>query len=142
VLDWWTAFPECVGAPPTEVPPGPVPAATAVIAYSRDDPTARDLAGRLVALESGGSGPALRASGLTPVELDATLAAGSAAQYVVSIPQAALDPCRAVRRLVARAPWLSLPAQLMPLVDTRRRVVWRRAASAFTVDWDATLRVR
>jgi hypothetical protein len=137
---WWTAFPECVGLPPEGAAPAPM--SRPLIVYPRDDATARDLAGRLVALEGEGGGPAVRVAGLAPGELAAALASGQSAQFVIPVPRDAPEPCRTVRRLVARAPWLSLVTQIVPLVDTRRQVVWRRSAAAFTVDWDATVRAR
>jgi hypothetical protein len=137
---WWTAFPACVGPPPAgAVPPAP---SRSLIVYPRDDPTARDLAGRLVALEGEGGGPSVRVAGLAPAELAAALAAGQSAQFVIPLPRVVLDPCGAVRRLTARAPWLTLATQIVPLVETRRQMVWRRGAAAFTVDWDATIRAR
>jgi len=137
---WWSAFPACVGPPPA----GAVPSASSrpLIVYPGDDPTARDLAGRLVALEGEGGGPSMRVAGLAPAELAAALAAGQSAQFVIPLPRVVLDPRGAVRRLMARAPWLSFATQVVPLVETRRQVVWRRGAAAFTVDWDATVRVR
>jgi hypothetical protein len=139
---WWTAFPACVGPPPEGAGAAPAPISRPLIVYPRDDATARDLAGRLVALEGEGGGPAVRVAGLAPGELAAALASGQSAQVVIPAPRDVPGPCRAVQRLVAQAPWLSLVTQIVPLVDTRRRVVWRRGAAAFTMDWDATLRAR
>jgi hypothetical protein len=81
-------------------------------------------------------------AGLAPAELAAALAAGQSAQFVIALPRNVLDPCHAVRGLVARTPWLTLSTQIVPLVETRRQVVWRRGAAAFTVDWDGTIRAR
>jgi hypothetical protein len=137
---WWTAFPACVGPPPAGATP---PAASRpLIVFPRDDPTARDLAERLVALEGEGGGPSVRVAGLAPAELAAALAGGQSAQVVIPLPRFVLDPCDVVRRLVGRAPWLTLATQIVPLVETRREVVSRRGPAAFTVDWDATLRAR
>jgi len=67
-----------------------------------------------------------------------------AVSVVIALSSVALDPCRALRGLIARAPWLADdPARhLTPLVETRRRAIVRRGAVVFTVDWDGTLRVR
>jgi extracellular solute-binding protein (family 5) len=137
---WWDAFPACAGPPPSGAT---APAASrAVVVYPREDPTARDLAGRLVALEGEAGGPLVRVAGLAPAELAAALASGQPAQFVIALPRVVPEPCGAIRRLMGRAPWLSLGTQIVPLVETRRQVVWRRGAAAFTVDWDATLRAR
>lgn len=120
----------------------PAPAARATLVYADGDRPARDLAGRLVALGMLGAAPA-RALGLPPAEFAAVLASGGSTQFVLALPRTALDPCREVRMLVARAPWLANPsAGIVSLVDTRRHVVVRRGATALTVDWDGTLRVR
>jgi hypothetical protein len=131
-----------------EPPPGagPIvsgPTADAIV-YPRDDAPARDLTGRLVALGIGGGVSALRATGLGPAEFAAALASGRAAAYVVVLPRTTLEPCAALRTLIARAPWLADgPARhLTPLVDARRRAIVRRGAAAFTMDWDGTLRVQ
>ena len=142
---WWTAFSDCVGPSPVGGPPGSPGGSRILVAYPRDDATARSIAERLVALEGGQPGATARAAGLGPVELEAALAAGQAGgaerQLVIPFSQG-LGPCRPVRQMVARAPWLGFASQIVPLIDTRRRVVWRRGAAAFTVDWDGTLRVR
>ncbi len=139
---WWVAFESCRDAPPPftgSVPPR-IPRTTLV--YAADDRPARDLAERLVALGTVGAASA-RALGLPAADYAAALASGGSAQYVLSLPRAALDPCGEVRRLLTRAPWLAGPgAGIEPLVDTRRHVVVRRGGAAFTVDWDGILRVR
>ena len=113
------------------------------VVYRSDDATARDLAGRLVALNLVGFGGS-RATGLGVAEFNAVLAAGGASAYVLALPTQTLERCGARRELVTRAPWLAAdPARyLTPLVDVRRRVIVRRGAAAFTVEWDGTLRVR
>lgn len=143
---WWTAFPACIGPPPAGAPPLPPGGSRFLVAYPREDATARSIAERLVALEGAQAATTARAAGLGRAELMGALAAGQAGgggwQFVIPVPQVALEPCRAVHDLVARAPWLTLASQIVPLIDTRRRMVWRRGAAAFTVDWDGTLRVR
>lgn len=143
---WWTAFPACIGPPPAAAPPPPSGGTRVLVAYPRDDATARSIAERLVALEGSQTGTTARAAGLGPAELTGALAAGQIGgggwQFVIPFPQLALEPCRAVHELVARAPWLTLVTQIAPLIDTRRRAVWRRGAAAFTAEWDGTLRVR
>jgi hypothetical protein len=141
---WWFAFEACRDDPPPLAGSLPPPSSPATLVYAEDDRPARDLAERLVALGMGGATPA-RAFGLPGADFAAALASGGggSALFVLSLPRAALDPCREVRRLLARAPWLATAgAGIEPLVDTRRHVVGRRGAAAFTVDWDGTLRVR
>lgn len=143
---WWMAFPACTGPPPAGAPPLSPAGPRFLVAYPREDATARSIAERLVALEGAQSGTTARAAGLGPAELMGALAAGQAGgggwQFVIPFPPVALEPCRAVHELVARIPWLTFASQIVPLIDTRRRVVWRRGAAAFTVDWDGTLHVR
>jgi hypothetical protein len=139
---WWFAFESCRDTPPPFTGSLPPRSTRGSLAYADDDRTARDLAERLVALGTVGLVSA-RALGVPAAEFAEALAAGGSSHYVVSLPRAALDPCAEVRRLMARAPWLlRAGAGLEPLVDTRRHVVMRRGAAAFTVDWDGILRVR
>jgi Bacterial extracellular solute-binding proteins, family 5 Middle len=138
---WWKSFETaCTGAaPPAEAPAAP--ATRPVLVYPRDDRVARDLSERLVAVAAGAGAPR-RAAGLADSDFTAALAAGRFAQYVIPLPRAAFDPCRAGRRLRAAAPWLASGAAVTPLVDTRRRAIVRRGGAAFTVEWDGTLRLR
>ena len=139
---WWFAFEACRDYPPPLIGSLPPPSSRATLVYADGDRPARDLAERLVALGTGGAASA-RALGLPAADFAAALASGGSALYVLSLPRAALDPCREVRRILARAPWLAAAgAGIAPLVDTRRHVVVRRGAAAFTVDWDGVLRVR
>jgi hypothetical protein len=139
---WWSAFEACRGAPPPHAGPLLPPPSRTTLLFAADDRPARDLAERLVALGMSGAAPT-RALGLPAADLAAALASGGSAQFVLSLPRGALDPCREVRKLVARAPWLAAAgARIEPLVETRRHVVARRGAAAFTVDWDGTVRVR
>ena len=138
---WWSDPGSCgVAAPPVVPPSGFLLKA---LVYRSDDPIARDLAGRLVALNLVGAGGS-RATGLGVAEFNAALVSGGASAYVLALPAQTLERCGALRELVARAPWLAdAPARyLMPLVDVRRRAIVRRGAAAFTVEWDGTLRVR
>ncbi len=139
---WWFAFEACRDTPPPFAGSPPPRSSRGSLAYADDDRTARDLAERLVALGTVGLVSA-RALGVPGAEFAAALAAGGLSHYVVSLPRAALDPCAEVRRLLGWAPWLAVAgAGLEPLVDTRRHVIVRRGAGAFTVDWDGILRVR
>jgi hypothetical protein len=135
---WWMAGPACP-ASDTVAATGSSPAP--VVYYQQGDAAARGLAERLVAL--GLMGPGGRASGVVAADFEVHVAAGGAS-YLVPLPREALAPCRAVTDLAARAPWLtSDPSRhIAALVETRRRAIVRRGGSAFTVDWDGTLRLR
>lgn len=139
---WWFAFESCRDNPAPTAGSPPARSSRGSLAYADEDRPARDLAERLVALGTVGMVSA-RAVGVPATDFAAALAAGGSSHYVVSLPRAALDPCAEVRRLLRRAPWLAAAgAGLEPLVDTRRHVIVRRGAEAFTVDWDGILRVR
>lgn len=131
---WWLEVGRC--GPPARrdsiasTPGGRRRAGAPRAAYSRLDPTARDLAGRIAALTRG------VAAGLAPADFATALGAGTEAGYVVALPRAVPDPCRAARDLLP--PW---PVTLTPLVDTRARAVVRRGVSRWVVDWDGAVRV-
>lgn len=144
-VSWWSdPISPCDLEPPTGAAPLSQGPTSGGVLYSADDATARDLAGRLIALGITGTTGPPRASGLGTTEFSAALGSGRGAAYVLPLPSATLEPCAAVRALIARAPWLADgPARhLTPLVETRRRAIVRRGAAAFTVDWDGTLRAR
>lgn len=139
---WWLAGPACPASDTVSVPPVvAASSAASVVFFQQDDAPARGLAERLVALGFLGQGG--RASGIAPPDFDARFGAGGDA-YLVSLPRDALAPCRAVADLVAHAPWLSNdPSRhITALVETRQRAIVRRGGTAFTVDWDGTLRLR
>jgi hypothetical protein len=142
---WWSdpAGPCGLEPPPGTAPLGPGLSSGAFI-YPADDATARDLVGRLIALGIAGTAGPPRATGLDTTEFSAAFGSERGAAYVLPLPSVTLEPCAALRALIARAPWIADgPARhLTPLVETRRRVIVRRGAAAFTVDWDGTLRAR
>jgi hypothetical protein len=127
---WWKDLRACgVGqgsAPPP--PPPEAPAGQRRILYSRTDPTARELAGRLAALTRA------TASARSSDDLRAAVAAGKESGYVVALPRATADPCRAARDLLP--PW---PATITALVDTRPTAIVRRGVARWTVDQDGTV---
>jgi hypothetical protein len=95
----------------------------------RGDPAGRDLAGRIAALGGG------TATGQSPADFSRSLTAGTAAGYVLALPRAVPDVCRAARDLLP--PW---PVSVAPLVETRARAVVRRAgASRWAMDGDGTV---
>lgn len=98
------------------------------ILYSRGDPTARELAGRLAALTHA------VATGRTPDDFSAALAAGKDWGYVVALPRMPADVCRSAKDLLPT--W---PATFTALVDTRATAIVRRGVARWTVDQDGTV---
>jgi hypothetical protein len=123
---WWEELQAC-GPPPVATAPPPPPGPRR-IAYLRRDAAGRDLAGRIAALGGG------VAAGLAPADFARALAAGTAAGYVLALPRAVSDACRAARDLLP--PW---PVSVAPLVETRARAVVRRGVSRWAVDGDGTV---
>jgi len=135
---WWADStcglpgPAALGAPAIVVDRGRV-------AFPATDPVAADLAGRLVARADAelstllGSPPMrrLRATPLVPPADSTQLAAGAALVFVLTLPTSPLDPCRAIVKLAASAPWLrdtsgAIPAAAVaPLVETRGYLLLR-----------------
>jgi len=124
---WWEELQAC-GPPPAPAPPAASPGAPRRIAYVRGDPTGRDLAGRIAALGGG------VAAGLAPADFAKALNGGTAAAYVLALPRAVPEPCRAARELLP--PW---PVSVARLVETRARVVVRRGVSRWGMDGDGTV---
>jgi hypothetical protein len=98
------------------------------ILYSRADPTARELAGRLAALTR------TVATARTAEDLGPAVASGKDWGYVVALPRVAYDPCRAAQELLP-----SWPATITALVDTRPTAIVRRGVARWMVDQDATV---
>ena len=124
---WWLDVKACgVGS----APPDSAPAATGQkrILYSRSDPTARELAGRLAALTH------TVATGRAPDDFNAALAGGKELGYVVALPRVAADVCRSAKGLLP--PWA---ATFTALVDTRATAIVRRGVARWTVDQDGTV---
>lgn len=126
---WWDAMGPC---PPLETLPSPpgVLGANAVV-YALEDPVARALADRVVALSDN---PMMATSGLPARSMAEALRGGfGRAYYVVAVPRTALVPCREV------AGWPAGSA-LIPLIDTRMSAIVRRGVPRLTVDFDGGLR--
>lgn len=125
------------------------------IVYAADDGDAKSLAERLVALSSGPSeglviqeNPAATSEPATAIGLRATdftraLRRGGDLAYVIRLPRLPMDPCSVLGRLIGQAPWLGsragLVSAVVPLIDTRARVVTRRGVLGLTIDGDGTL---
>lgn len=123
---WWLDLRGC-GAPPADSPPA-VAATQRRILYSRSDPTARDLAGRLAALSRG------VAVARSPAEFNEALSSGRDWGYIVALPRIVADPCRAARDFLP-----SWTATVTALVDTRATAIARRGAARWAVDQDGTV---
>ena len=123
---WWEDVRAC-GPPPAAASP---PSGTARrIVYMRGDPAARDVAARIAALGGG------TAAGLAPTDFSRSLSDGSAVGYVLALPRAVPDKCRAARDLLP--PWA---ASVAPLVETRGRAAIRRGGpSRWAMDGDGTV---
>lgn len=123
------------------------------IVYPGGEPSGRALAARLAAL-AGGAGPGgtavlrilrpgrstVRTEGLAAAAFRRSLREGRAGAYLLALPRATLDPCRARRSLLRRAPWLRDGGRVVPLVDTRALLVLRRTVAGLGLDWDGTPR--
>jgi len=136
---WWADVGSC-GPLPTSPAAATTPASTRVV-YSRDEPIARALAERLVALIGAGA----VSSGLTPNAFASALSAGTDLAYVLPLERTVVDRCVAVRDLIGGAPWMarvaSPVATMAPLIDTRLAAVIRRNRLhlAFTKDSTVTI---
>ena len=131
------------------------------IVYQRDEPVARALAERLVALAAtarGDSALALVApelarggarattAGLAPNDFNAALRGGNELSFIVAVPIHATAPCGTIESLFAAAPWLgpdaagrSIGGSMSPLIDTRPRAIARQDRISLTFAWDNTL---
>jgi hypothetical protein len=138
---WWNDREGCEDASGRGVTVNPFQPVRSTWIALQGDGTAYALMERLVALRRTGADTAVRAITLAPVPFEAAVRSGRWAGSVFAVPRQPPDACRAMKDLMAAAPWLS-GGVIVPLIDTRRRVVVRRGASAFTVDWDGTLHLR
>src|SRR5689334_8568863 len=100
------------------------------IAYSAGDPTARELAERLVAL---GGPAASTAHALEADSFAAALRRGDAGGFIVSGPLVAPAPC------VEASGWPS-GARVIPLVETRAQAVARRGAPPMAIELAGAVR--
>ncbi len=155
---WWRDATGCRLEPRT--PPADARDLTPRAVAPDGEQAASDLAARLVALarlgprdagaeDTAASLPApleevrseVVAVSLQSGDFERALYAGRDAGYVVELPRLVYAPCKLAARLQARAPWLDL-ASVVPLVDTRRRLVWRSGTLPMEVDGDGAIRFR
>jgi hypothetical protein len=90
---------------------------------------ARDLADRLVAL-----GRYSTSVGLPVQQFSEALAQRREAAFIVPVPRVVVDACGGITPALRGA-------ELVPLVDTRRRAVLRGRPIGSVVEWDGTLRL-
>ena len=158
---WWRGLESCVPLSGTirESSNG----ANARIASRTDQPIARSIAERLVALAvrpSAGQdsalsllAPEVRAAGsrataiaLAPNDFAVGLRTGIELAYIVSMPRRSDTPCVDAERLRSGAPWLlddpsslATSTRIHPLVETRLLAVVRRDWLGLTMTADSTL---
>ena len=105
------------------------------IVYDANDPAARDLAERFVAVARR---TFQRAAGLNGEALAKARRDGTDAGYVVSVDSRPLDPCLELEALLDSFPWLRRTT-IVPLVDTRLQAVVRRGRSGLTTTFDGSV---
>jgi extracellular solute-binding protein (family 5) len=124
---WWLDLRSC-GVGPAQGNSPPASTGQRRILYARSDPTARELAGRLAALTRA------VATARSSDDLGTAMAAGKDWGYVVALPRATADACRAAKDLLPQ--WA---ATVTALVDTRPTAIVRRGKARWTVDRDGTI---
>src|SRR3989442_3230784 len=126
---WWLDLRACgMGAAGAQGASPPAATGQRGILFPRSDSTAREFAGRLAALTR------TVATGRTPDDFSAALAAGKDWGYVVALPRVPADVCRSAKDLLP-----SWPATFTALVDTRPTAIVRRGVARWTVDQDGTV---
>lgn len=158
----WRAGTACgtaANAPPAEPAPVTAPSAPAShrLAYAAGDPVARGLADRLVALAASSMGPQGRAVAdllggvgagrwttlaLVPQVLTASARSAAESAYLLALRRSSEGPCAFGAALARALPWLpGGRGGLVPLVDTRPRLLLRRPLTTLPVDRDGVLRL-
>lgn len=127
---WWLDLGGACGHSTGMSPPEPAASAPRRIVYPREDPTARELAGRVAALTRG------VAVARSAAAFAAALRAGRDWGYIVALPRLAPDPCRAARDLLPT--W---DATLTALIDSRADALVRRGGGRWLVEHDGTVRL-
>lgn len=166
---WWDELRNCSALTPTFASLSLMPRGanesfgSKRILYQLDDPVARDLAERIVALAAvdpavsleaaeivsavpglSGDGTRIVAEGVTKDELAMSLRTGDDFAYVVSLARRPADPCYEARKLLDRARWLVLLGDdfakaLVPLVDTRMHLIANEEKVGLAIDWYGNL---
>ena len=135
---WWEDSTACLAMLDSRPATGAADRRANRVVYRRDDPTARGLAERLVALDARSV-----AAGLAPDDFARALRDGGDVAYVVDLPRASLSSCDDRFALHSSAPWLASTgtgaAKLVPLIDTRETAIMKRDRVSATVDWSGIL---
>ena len=136
---WWLGA-GCTSATAPTVS-SPPPTTSSRIVYQRNEPVARALAERLVALVGGGA----IAASLPPNAFVSALRSGTELAYVFPVEARPAIPCEAAAQLGVTVPWLeSLPGHreaLTALIDTRLLAVVRRDRLRLTMTADSSITV-
>jgi hypothetical protein len=130
---WWHEVTGCSTTPRSV----PTTRGTSRIVYSLDEPVAKALAERLVAL----AGTGVTVSGLTPNAFKSALQAGNELAYVLPLERSTHDRCRSVEGLLSDAAWLGTTGSIIPLVETRRRAVARRGRLNLVFTRDSSITI-
>ena len=137
---WWVDSTRC-GAPVTRPETAAPSPGSSHVVYPREEPIARALAERLVALVGAGT----VATGIAPNAFESALQAHTELAYVFPLERRPTDACQSLARLMAAAPWVArLPEGLRaitPLVDTRLLAVVKRGRLNLTLAADSTMAI-
>jgi hypothetical protein len=147
---------DSIALPQPTVPPSSLP--TARVVYRSDEPVARDIAERLVALASSGdhrvgflspgiarAGDRVTIAGLAPNDFDAALREGRELAFVVPLRRQGNLGCIEAQSLYYRAPWVQdsalskVAATIATLIETRPFAYIFTARAAFTLSDGGTL---
>ena len=109
------------------------------VVYSREEPIARALAERLVALLGAGT----VATGLVPNAFESALQSPMEVAYIFPVERRPTDACQSLARVMAASRWLARspqgPRAITPLVDTRLLAVVKRGRLNVTLASDSTI---
>jgi hypothetical protein len=141
---WWDSFDACRLVSAFSVPPDLGDIAGRIL-YHSSDSVARALAERLVALAELGALPQvtdaserLTAVGAGSEPFSAALADGRDLGFVLAVPKLVLDRCAMVALLREAMPWVAvsdLERVLVPLVETRSRLIVSKDVGTVVIDW-------
>ena len=166
-INWCAAMAEGAGLMEFSAPYARIPGSDSSrrVVFDRDDPVARGIAERIVALGTSGPGSspaesklaaavpgladgttALSAAGMDRTELGASLKEGGDFAYIIWLPLHPSDPCTGIMRLIDRARWLSrlgddFAGALLPLVDTRSYAIVRKGSAGLSIDWYGNIHI-